>query len=102
MLPVATQQFLGATFTSGCPFPFSQFSESVDITYFFSLIGINAVFTISSVLFTVNLLSCIAGFALIEVRLVNIVIDADARSLVVVKCSSLALHSSRFSVWVLE
>jgi hypothetical protein len=72
MLPVAGQQFLGATFTSGCNtlrlvgmFCFLQ----VDITYFFSLIGIDAVFTISSVLFTVNLISCLVGFALIEVPL---------------------------------
>lgn len=71
MLPVAGQQFLGATFTSGCNFPLHFEIDKLDITYFFSLIGIEAVFTISSVLFTVNLISCIVGFALIEVLLLE-------------------------------
>lgn len=39
---------------------------NVDITYFFSLIGINQPFTVNSILVTFNILSCFAGFFAIE------------------------------------
>jgi hypothetical protein len=58
-------------------FSFDLMTLTSDITYFFSLIGITEIFTVSAVLFTVELISNISAFPLVEVWLVSALLTTD-------------------------
>jgi hypothetical protein len=65
ILPTIAPQLIGAFFFVGCTLPL--FSLTLDVTYFFELIGITQAFDITCAVFAVNLAATITAFGLIEV-----------------------------------